>query len=675
MEKRFNIKVGIIGNPGVGKSSLFTLLTGKRQNVGTTVEKRECELSFDGNLMQVVDLPGAYSLNAYNKEEAIASDFIFGEKPDAIIQIIDAQNLERNLLMTVQLLEMDAPLILALNLLDLAERRGIFINTEKLSALLGAPVVAINVKKKRGMENLLSAILKKRARGKTNKRKIFYGEEVEEELEKIKRILAYDVSIPSSERNWLGIKIIEGDEKILDLLKNKDYYGRIQQVREKSIVHLETIFAKDIEMILARIRYGFIEGLARECIEEKKGVKVEKNFSEKLDEIALNRFTGVPLFLMVIFAVFQLAFKAARPFSIIMEKFFYGISEYVNAIMTGLGFSKWTISLISDGILGGVGSVLIFVPTLGILFALIAILEDSGYMARIAYVMDRFMHKLGLHGKAFIPMVLGFGCNVPGIMATRTLETKRDRLLAILMNPFMSCGSRLPTYILFAGIFFVGSESAVIISLYILGMFVAVIVAFILRKLFFRQMSSPFVIELPAYRIPNFKGVIIHTGERVWAFIKNAGTLIMTFSVVIWLMANLPFGVAYGSEESLAGIFGQLLSPFFVPLGFGNWQASVALLFGLAGKEIIIGAFGALYGGGNADSLVLASSLRNDFTPLSAYSFLVFVLLYTPCIATLATIKKETGSWKWTIFVALYSVVIAWLAAFAVYNGGKLLGF
>lgn len=672
MEKKYDFTIGLLGNPSVGKTSLFSALTGVSQQVGKTVEKREGEFVFEGQRVKIVDLPGSYSLNAYTEDEMVTSAFILQKRPDAVLQIIDARNLKRNLFMTVHLIEMGAPLMVAINLLDLAQEKGITIDIQKLSMLLDVPVVAINVKQGRGIEELSKTVLSRKAYRKHPEKKMHYGIELEEELEKIRKILWRDATIAQDRLDWLSVSFLEGSNTAKKFLENKIYYEELEQIRLKSVSHLEGVFGKDLDTIFARIRYGFIDGLARECI-ERKTPKPKNRWYEKVDEIALSRFLGLPLLFVVMLAVFQSAFRLSSPISDMIRMLFGYAGEISTSVLYAWGFSAWTVSLVVDGIIGGVGNVLVFVPILGMLFLLLAILEDSGYMARIAYVMDRFMHALGLHGKAFVPMILGFGCNVPGILATRTLETRRDRILAILINPFMSCGSRLPTYILFAGIFFPRHQGIVIFSLYAFGVMMAIAVGMIFRRFIFKELSSPFVIELPAYSFPNLKGVFVHAGEKVWLFIKNAGTLILAFSVLIWFMANLPLGVAYGSESSLAGMFGKTLSPLFAPLGFGNWQSAVALTFGLAGKEIIVGTFGTLYGGSQSSALSLASSLQNDFTPLSAYAFMIFVLLYTPCIATLAAIRKETSSWKWTIFVALYSVVIAWLAAFAVYHGGKLL--
>ena len=565
-------------------------------------------------------------------------------------------------------------------MVDLAEEDGIRINAAELATLLGVPVVVTDAKRKRGVDDLMGAVLGKASSiRKKGKIKLTYGAEVNDELERIKKFIKNKGdTINEEELNWTALKLLEGDYRAEQKLSKKPYYFDLRALVNKSIAHLKNIFNKDVNAILANTRYGFIKGLSKDVITRDKTAKGEK-WMEKLDSLVTNRFWGIPLFLLIAWALFQATFKLSEPLMGLIETAFEWLGEMLTSLLESWGASEWLISLIVDGVLGGVGGVLVFVPIIGILFLLIALLEDTGYMTRVAYVMDKLMHKLGLHGKAFIPLILGFGCNVPGIMATRTLETKKDRLLTILINPFMSCGARLPVYALFAGAFFSAYQGWVIFSLYFLGIIIAIIVGLIFKKLLFKKLSSPFVIELPPYRWPTTKGILIHAWEKVWIFIKKAGTIILAFSVIIWLLASIPFGVDYGSQESLAGSVGQTISPVFKPLGFDNWQSAVALIFGFVAKEVVVGTFGTLYGVDDVETetgeVSLSDALQNDFTPLSAYAFMVFVLLYVPCMAVLAVVKRETNSWKWPLLMVGYTTAIAWVMALLVYQGGRLIGF
>ena len=683
MEKKSKLVIGLTGNPNTGKSTLFNALTGAKQHIGNwpgkTVEKKEGTITYKNNKIKLVDLPGSYSLTAYTEEESITTDFILEEKPDIVIQILDAQNLERNLFITIQLIELQAPLVLALNMDDLAKKNGINIDIKKLSTLLNIPVVIIDAKRKKGFNKLLETVSKYAKNNKRSKIKLTYVTEVNDELKKLKNFIkTNEKSIEQNDLNWITIKLLEGDLRAEQKLTQKPYYIEFKFLIEKSIAHLEKIFSKNIHSILTHIRYGFIKGLSREII-TKDITRKNQNISDKVDTLLINKYLGIPIFLVLIWLMFQATFSLSEPLMGWIEVLFGFIGDQISILLSSWQFPIWSISLIVDGIIGGVGGVLVFIPIIGILFLVMAILEDSGYMARVAYVMDRLMHKIGLHGKAFIPMILGFGCNVPAIMATRTLETKKDRLLTILINPFISCGARLPVYVLFVGAFFSTHQGWIIFSLYFLGIVIAIFMGFLFKRLFSKSLSSPFVIELPPYRWPVVTGLLIHVWEKIWIFIKKAGTIILAFSIIIWALASFPTGVEYGSQESLAGQMGETISPVFEPLGFGNWQSSVALIFGFVAKEVVVGTFGTLYGIEDVESdssySSLTDALQNDFTPLSAYAFMVFVLLYVPCMAVLAVVKRETNSWKWPIFMIFYTTSIAWILAFVVFQGGKLLGF
>jgi len=595
MVEKSKLIIGLTGNPNTGKSTLFNALTGAKQHVGNwpgkTVEKREGNFTYKNNKIKIVDLPGLYSLTAYTEEESITADFIFEEKPDVVVQILDAQNIERNLFMTIQLIELQAPLVLVLNMDDLAKQDGMYIDTKKLSNLLHIPVVVINAKSKKGLSEMMETVFAYSNSKERSKIKLTYGTEVNDELEKIKDVIkSNEKSIKQNDLNSIAIKLLEGDLRAEQKMTLRPYYLELNALIQKSIAHLERIFDKNIHSVLANTRYGFINGLSREIITKDLSRK-NNDISEKIDTLLTNKYLGIPIFLIIAWLMFQVTFGLSEPLMGWLEDLFSFIGNTLSVLLTSWQFPTWVISLVVDGIIGGVGGVLVFVPIIGILFLIMAILEDSGYMARVAYVMDKLMRRIGLHGKAFIPMILGFGCGVPAVMATRTLETKQDRILTILINPFISCGARLPVYILFVGAFFSAYQGWVIFSLYFLGLVVAIFMGLIFKRLFSKNISSPFVIELPPYRWPVLTGLMIHAWEKIWVFTKKAGTIILAFSVIIWALASFPVGVEYGSRDSLAGQMGETISPVFEPLGFGNWQSSVALIFGFVAKEVVVGTF------------------------------------------------------------------------------------
>jgi len=668
--------IALAGNPNSGKTSIFNNLTGGRQHVGNwsgvTVEKKEGRLTYQGVSHSVIDLPGTYSLGAYSEDEVIARDFVLKENPDVIINVVDASNIERNLYLTVQLLEMGANVVVALNMMDEAKAREISIDVPKLSELLGVPVIPTVATKKEGMNELIAQAVQAAGAGKKNPLKINYGKEVEEELSKLESIIWAHAQLSTIfPARWLAVKLLEEDENIHNEVKEYSGTASLIEQHAKSIKYLQDVTGEDAESLIADRRYGFIGGVAKQVITMRAPAEQRLSRSDKIDKIVTNRVFGIPIFLLAMWGVFQFTFTLGDPMIGWIETFFEWLGGVVAGGLASVHASGLVTSFVVDGIIGGVGSVLVFIPNIFLLFLAISFLEDSGYMARAAYIMDRFMHSLGLHGKSFIPLLIGFGCNVPAVMATRTLENKRDRLITILINPLMSCGARMPVYVLFVGAFFSARQGLVIFSIYMIGIVLAIIMGKIFKTFLFPGETSPFVMELPPYRVPTLKSTFIHMWERGSAFIKKAGTIIFAIVIIIWLLSILPWGVEYASQESLIGRLGSFVAPVFAPCGFGTWEAGAALLFGILAKEVVVGTLGVIYGVGEEG---LVAAVQQFWTPLSAYAFMVMTLIYVPCAAVIGAIKRETNSWKWTAFAVGYTLVLGWLMALIVYQGGRLLG-
>ncbi|MFA9397090.1 MAG: ferrous iron transport protein B [Clostridiaceae bacterium] len=585
------ITVALLGNPNVGKTSLFNSLTGLNQYVGNwsgvTVEKKE---GYINKNIKLVDLPGIYAMDTFSNEEKVSKSFLEQDDVDLIIDIVDASKLERNLYLTTQLKKFNKPIILVLNMMDLAEKNGITIDCEALSEKLKLTVIPIVASKKKGIDKIPSIIEK--------------GTFLKEDIE-------------------------------------NDY----QFENEKQT-------------------YSYISDILSYCINYKTDEKVKKG--EIIDKLFLNKFLAYPLFLFIMYLIFKFTFSwVGTPLSDMLSNLINNyLIPYLENILSSSSF--WFRSLIIDGIVSGVGSVLVFLPVILTLFLGISILEDSGYMARAAFIMDRLMRKIGLSGKAFIPLIVGFGCSVPAIMSTRSLESEKDRKLTALLVPLMSCNARLPVYALFASIFFPGNETMVVFSLYLLGIVLAFAIGLLFKHTIFKKDEEPFIIELPDYKLPEIKNLSMHTLEKGKGFIKKAGTIIFAASVVIWFLSNIGPNGYTDINSSFLSYIGKLIRPIFIPLGFGSWESSVALLTGLMAKEVVVGTLGVLYGS-NLNVLLGA-----HFTALSAYSFLVFILLYTPCVSVIAIMKKEYGN-KTAVFSVLYQFTLAWIISFIIYNIGNLI--
>ena len=666
--------VGLAGNPNVGKTTVFNQLTGMHQHVGNwpgkTVERAEGHFNHGDYEYDIVDLPGNYALSAHSIEEIVSRDFIVDDDSDVIINVVDAANLERNLYLTVQMMELGANLILALNMNDFARKKEHFINIGLMSELLGFPVIEINAKNKEGFEELLTQAEIASKNPIDSSEKLSYSNDVKGHLMDLQAIIEQDDDLLNVPSIWTAIKLLEKDTIVIEKVQKSPKQSQIMAEVDKVSTHLRDVYKEGPEEVIANARYAFIDGLMAEAVDRPS---VEKEtMTDKIDKIVTNRILAPFVFIIIMYAMFQLTFTIGAPFQDLIESGFTLLADVVGSYL-GEGMIS---SLICNGIIGGVGGVLTFLPIIVLMFLFLSILEDSGYLARAAFTLDIVMHKIvGLHGKAFIPMILGFGCGVPAIMATRTMENEGDRMLAMMLVPFMSCTARLPIYGVFIAAFFSDNKGLMLLLIYVLGIVVALVVAAILKRTMFKGLSTPFVMELPSYKIPSLKGVLLHTWEKVKGFLKKAGTVILVCSVVLWALQNIyPWG---GSDPqmSLLGIIGTALSPIFAPLGFGTWQAAVAIIAGLSAKEVVVATFGTLAGMEEDDEEGITQLIHDSFTPLSAFSFMAFSLLYTPCIAAIGAIKNETNSFKWAMTMCAITIVTAYVVSFLIFQIGTLAGF
>lgn len=663
--------ITIAGNPNVGKTTLFNALTGSNQKVGNwsgvTVERKEGMAKIKDLNLKVVDLPGIYGLNAYSQDEIIARNFLIENDPDLVVVIVDGTNLERNLYLVLELIELKKRVLVALNMIDELEENGISIDTKGLSREMGIDIVPISASKKIGIENLKSVIYDDLKTKKTPDIDYkYFKSPLKEAIDEIEIILS---GLPGSEKyplKWLAAKIMEREDDILNqLLENYSSKDEIFEKINTSIHNLEKKLNEESTVIIADSRYAYLHGIVKEFTKYHYTLN-RRDLTDKLDAVFTNRWLGIPIFFVILLLTFQLTFFVGDIFVGLLESF---VNYLSNSITMGLSgkVSEVVLSFLTNGVIGGVGTVITFLPNIFMLFLIIAILESSGYMSRGAFVMDRIMHKMGLHGKSFIPMFMGFGCTVPAIMATRTLNSRKDRFITVLITPFMSCSARLPIYILFASVFFPGHQGLIIVSMYIIGIVVAILMGKLFKSTLFKEETAPLVMELPPYRLPSVKYIFKDAFDNSWHFLKRAGTIIFIGVIIVWCLAFLPAGVEYGSEMSVAGHIGKFIAPVFSPLGFGNWQSSVALLFGASAKEIVVGTLGTLFANGSMNE-----GLKSIFDPLSAFSFIVFTLLYVPCFGSLITIKKEIGL-KWSLFTAFYTTAIAYIVSMIIYQIGSLI--
>lgn len=682
MVLEMSYRYALAGNPNCGKTTLFNAVTGSNQYVGNwpgvTVEKKEGKVIGSETDASIVDLPGIYSLSPYSMEEIVTRNYLIDEKPDLIINIVDATNLERNLYLSLQIAELGRPMVIALNMVDMLEKRGDTIDYPLLSALLGITIVPISASRGTGIHKLIHAAEHEVIHATSNThldRHCNLGEPpdlytgaVRQAVKLIEDLIRDNCKEHDLPLRWSAVKLIEGDAPTLEKLNLSDTQLSCLEsiVRELETDHI------DREMVIADQKYRFICSVTQKAV--KKGHEDgHLTVSDRVDQIVTNRYLAIPLFFAIMGLVFYITFGALGPrLSDLVGGFINGtLAGAVRGLLTGIGAADWATGLVCDGIIAGLGAVLAFLPQILLLFFFLSILEDSGYMARAAFIMDRALHVIGLSGKSFVPMLMGFGCSVPAVMSSRTLENEKDRRLTIMLIPFMSCSAKMPIYSLFIAAFFGASRGLAVCSIYLLGVVVAILCAFLLQKTVLKGGHAPFVMELPPYRLPTAKTLSLHVWEKLKDFLTKAGTVLLGASVVVWALQyfNFSFQHVQDSSQSILGLIGAAIAPLFRPLGFGDWQSSVSLLSGLIAREQVVSSLGILYGTSGAG---LAAALQAVYTPASAYAFMTFALLFIPCIAAVTTIRREMNSRKWTLIALSFQAVVAYFVTFVVYQLGRL---
>ncbi len=706
------IRVALVGNPNSGKTSIFNLASGAHEHVGNyggvTVDAKEATLRHNGYKFILIDLPGTYSLSAYSPEELFVRKYIFEEKPDVIVNVVSASALERNLYLTTELIELEKPMVVALNMYDELEKSGRTFNHQTLSEMLNVPIIPTVGKKGFGIPELLENIIQiHESDDNPQTVKVPYGRVLEKSIGIMCRELSSNgfskVNMP---KRYIVIKLLEGDKEVEETICVHDKSKELLARRNKERDYIEKLLREDPESAFTNARYGFIAGALRETLSEKTTLE---DRTAVLDSVLTNKYLGLPLFFAFLWIMFEATFRLGAYPKEWIEQLVAAIGNLIRGNMAE-GPLK---DLLVDGVIGGVGGVIVFLPNIVILYAFIAFMEDSGYMARAAFIMDKLMHNIGLHGKSFIPLIMGFGCNVPAVMSTRTIESRSSRMITMLIVPFMSCSARLPVYILFVSAFFPRNGSFIMLVLYAAGILVAILTAVLLRKIFFTKEDTPFVMELPPYRMPTFKSVIIHMWERAKQYLLKMGGPILVASIIIWFLGYFPHNkereAAFDSRitqienlsvndsekaemiseveqvrntehqvNSYIGKIGHFMEPVMRPLGF-DWKISVSLLSGMAAKEIVISTMGVLYTGDSEGQQSLQIRLLSEthadgtpvFSPLVVIGFLLFILIYFPCIATIVAIKVESHSWRWALFSMVYSTGLAWFIAFLVYQIGR----
>lgn len=721
-QKSKHINVALVGNPNCGKTTLFNYASGSHERVGNyggvTVDAKEAIIKQSDYTINIVDLPGTYSITEYTPEELYVRTHITNNQPDIVVNVVDASNIERNLFLTTQLIDMNIKVVIALNMYDELEQKGIELRHFKLGKMMGIPIVPMVAVKGKGIAELMNKLIEVYEDKDPTVRHIHinYGNTIEDSIKRVQSEIVKNIDIANRfSTRYLSIKLLENDKTTLNLLKECANFDAIAQRSQREIHKLEKEYGENSETVITDAKYGFIAGALRETYTERNAHKIEKK--KDFDFLLTHKIWGFPIFIFFMWLMFQATFTlGGYPMNWIDAGVGY-LGDFVRTVMPPGSLHD----LIVDGVIGGVGGVIIFLPNILILFFFISLMEDTGYMARVSFIMDRLMHKIGLHGKSFIPLLMGFGCNVPAIMATRTLENRKDRILTMLIAPFMSCSARLPVYVLIISAFFPNNKGLVLFSIYLIGIILAVLVALALNKTVFSKQSVPFVMELPPYRIPTLKNTSVHMWHKGSQYLQKMGSFILLASILIWALSYYPRNVKYSSnydaqiaaleanssvsdqakatqiqaiemlkksehqEQSYIGKIGRFIEPAIQPLGF-DWKIGISIITGLVAKEIVVGSMGILY---HADvaadekSSTLVEKLRQQeyssgklkgkkvFTPLVAFGFMLFVLIYFPCVAVIAALKKESN-WKWATFTMVYTTVIAWVVAFLSYQLGSL---
>lgn len=705
------VKVALAGNPNCGKSSLFNALTGSHQRVGNfsgvTIEKHEGYVDYKNYRIRFVDLPGTYSLTAYSPEELLTRNYLIEESPDIVVNVLEGPNLERNLLLTTQLMEMEVNLVVALNMFDEVEAQGIEIDVKQLQRLLGCHIVPTSAKKKQGLDSLLDHVVRVYEGDiEVKKNKLAFRPELERSLDTLAGLLAHEPELGKYNLRWLAIKLLENDKEVYNVVREYPVWLKIELELQQAMQETGKVYAADPEISITEDRYAFIRGAMKECVRQPREKK--QSVTDYIDLVVLNRALGLPIFLFIVWVIFHMTFTLGTPMMDGLDMLFGLLAENVAPLIP----NDMARSVLVDGVIAGVGGVLIFLPNIVLLFIGLSFLEASGYMARAAFVIDKVMHRFGLHGKSFIPMITGFGCSIPAIMATRTLKSRSDRLATIMVIPFMSCGAKLPVYVLLAGAFFEPAAAAnVMFGIYMFGILIGLFSALVLKKTVLRSESEPFVMELPPYRLPSLRSVLVQAKNKAMMYLRKAGTIILLAVLLIWTFSNFPrnheldaglerqiAAIEQASldekektlamteaennvnaaqlEYSLAGRAGKLIEPVIRPLGF-DWRIGIALVTGLAAKEIVVSTMGTIYSLGEADetSAELKTILKRDpaFNKATALSLMVFVLLYIPCVAAVGVMRKEIGEWQAVALYGVYALTVAWIFSFFTYRLAELL--